>query len=209
MAMIASDANNPEFVGAHNPDTRLSVRFYVRPIRNMFESEKQKKDVFNDVEYVEIKVPGDMLNVIDTPAQQHHKDRFPLQWAHFQNTQGKGGELGTPLSEWGDLTPAQVEELRHLKFYTVEHIANASDAHISNIGMLSGMSAYKFRDKARAFLKKPDASVEIIEQLKKDQAEQLAKMQEQTDAKFEQMMEILKSMQQQPAKRGPKPKQEE
>jgi hypothetical protein len=45
-----------------------------------------------------------------------------------------------------------VEELRALKFYTVESVANAADAQLQRIGMVAGMSPYAFRDAAVRFL---------------------------------------------------------
>lgn len=172
-AYIASDAQNPEFIGAHNPDARLSVTFYKKAVRNEFESNKTGEDKFIDVEYVKIFIPGDDKTIIDTPANPSHKQRFPLQWAHYKNTNGNSGELGTPLAEWSALTDAQKEELRHLKFFTVESIANAGDAQIQAIGMLAGMSAYKFRDKARDFIRKPNVTEQAIEDMKKEHAAQI------------------------------------
>lgn len=201
--MIASDANNPEFTGAYNPDSRLSKQFYKRAVFNEFQTKLLGKDVFDDVVYVKIFIPGDDKTVIDTPANADHKKRFPLEWAHYLNTSGSLGEIGTPISEWGDLTPAQVEELRYRKFFTVEHIANAGDAHIQSIGMLAGMAAHKFRDKARAFLKKPEVSNEAVEELKKEtqeQKEQIAQLLAAVNSLTEKLS--TQDKQKEPAKRG-------
>src|SRR5512147_2882492 len=131
MALIASDAQNPDFQGAYNPDSRLAVRFYVRPVENSFETQAQGKPVFTDVDYVEIFVPGDNNTIIDQPVREDHKKRFPIQWAHFQNQHAKDTrEIGTPLTEWTQITRSQAEELRALKFYTVESVANASDQNV-------------------------------------------------------------------------------
>lgn len=175
---IASDAQNPEFVGAHNPDSRLSVTFYKKAVRNDFESALTGEDKFIDVDYVKIFIPGDDKTVIDTPANVSHKQRFPLQWSHYQNTNGQAGEMGTPLADWPMLTDAQKEELRHLKFFTVESIANAGDAQIQAIGMLAGMSAYKFRDKARDFIRKPNVTEKALEDLKAEHSAQINELKE-------------------------------
>ena len=218
MAMIASDADNPNFTGATNPDSRLSVRFYVRPVQNNFETESQGRPIFTDVDFVEILVPGDNNTIIDQPVREDHKKRFPLHWAHFQNKHAKDTrEIGTPLSEWPQVTASQVEEFRALKFFTVDAVANASDQNIMRIGMLAGMSPYAFREKAQQYLKvasgvavageaekrakdAEDKNIELARQLAETNATMLAMQ--------AQMAQLLGSSET-PAKRGRKPKAEE
>ena len=50
------------------------------------------------------------------------------------------------------MSKSQAEELRAMKFHTVESIAGASDQQLQRMGMAAGMSPYAFRDKAKAFL---------------------------------------------------------
>lgn len=152
--MLASDLNNPEFAGAVNPDSRLAVMFYSKPIQNEFQSAVQQRPIFEDREFVRIFVPGDTTTIIDTFVREEHKKKFPLQWAHYQNAHGGDSrEIGTPLAQWPRITQAQAEELRALKFFTVEGVANASDAQLQRIGMIAGTSPYNFRDDAMRFLK--------------------------------------------------------
>jgi len=217
MAMIASDADNPNFTGASNPDSRLAVRFYVRPVPNAFESSAQGRPIFVDVDYVEIFVPGDNNTVIDQPVREDHKKRFPIQWAHFQNKHAKDTrEIGTPLAQWPQITSAQAEELRALKFYTVDSVANASDQNIMKVGMIAGMSPYAFREKAQQFLKVA-SGVQVAGEAEKKAAElaeknaelssQLAENSVKLALLQEQMAQLLESAQ--PAKRGRKPKAED
>ena len=88
--MLASDVNNPEFMGSsNNPDAALIVHFYTRPVQNNFASSKEGRAIFEDVIYVKINVPGLKEMEVDTPARTDHKARFPLQWQHYMNrTQG-------------------------------------------------------------------------------------------------------------------------
>lgn len=193
--LIASDDNNPAFQGAHNPDARLAVRFYSRPVKNAFESEQQGRPIFSDVDFIEISVPGDTLSVIDQPVREDHKKRFPLHWAHYQNTKGAESSVtGTPLTQWSRITPAQAEELRALKFYTVESIAEASDQGIQRIGMIAGMSPYAFREHAQRFLRIAHEDAVAAE------AEQRAKVAEESNsalrAEMEKMQAQLAALQQ-------------
>lgn len=192
--MLASDLNNPEFVGATNPDSRLSVMFFSKPLQNNFKTEQEGRPIFDDCDMVRIYVPGDDKNIVETFVREDHKRRFPLQWAHYQNKmQGDQRLAGkTPINQWPRITPGQAEELRALKFLSVEDVANASDTSLQSIGMIAGMSPYAFREAAQRFLKlasdesaaqKNDERVKAIEADNQALRDQMAAMQ----AKFEQL----------------------
>ena len=73
---------------------------------------------------------------------EDHKKRFPRQYLYFQMKQNEqdAPAVGTSLDIWfaegnGDITRGHIEELRILKFQTVEQIAAASDAQLQRIGM--------------------------------------------------------------------------
>lgn len=176
--MLASDVNNTQFVGAHNPDSALAVRFHSKAVQNMFESDKQGRPIFNDIVYIEIFTPGDSLNIIDTPVRDAHKMRFPQQWAQYQLAHGTDTRMmGTPLTEWTYLSAAQAEELKALKFFTVESLANASDLQIGSIGMIGGMAPLQLRARAQAFLNAAAGTADV-----EHQASQNAKLQDQISA---------------------------
>ena len=142
-------------------DENLYVEFYSRAVKQEFASQEAGRPIFADVTYVKIFTPSDQLTQIDTIARDDHKARFPRQWAHFMNRMnGQEQVVGTPVSAWTLLTPANAEELRALKFYTVELIANANDMQMQRIGMIAGMSPHSLRDKARAFLNLANDSAE-------------------------------------------------
>ena len=188
--MLASDLANKEFLGATNPDSKLAVKFYSKPVQNNFETQKQGKPVFQDVDMIRIEVPGDKNSIADTFARPHHIERFPIQWARYKNAQGDLQETGTPLSHWQLITGAQAEELKAQKFRTVEAIAGASDAQLQSIGMVAGMAPHAFRARAQAWLAaaKDSAIVQVQADalLKKEQElgemkAAMQKMQEQLD----------------------------
>jgi hypothetical protein len=206
MTYLASDARNPEFLGAHDPDARLAVQFYERPLLQEFKSEQAQRPIYENVVFVKIFTPGNELNIIDTIARQEHKNRFPKQWAAFQNRQDGGGKfIGTPITEWPRINAAQAEELKALKFFTVESVANASDAQLQGIGMIAGTSAFTFRDEAKRFLMVAEAAAQLTEAERKQkeadekleaanaeilrQREQHAKDMEEMRAQMKQLME--------------------
>ena len=183
--MIASDAANPQFVGAHNPDSALVVKFYSQAVQQPFLTVKEGRPIFHDVDYIMIFTPGDQLNIIDTIARPDHKNRFAQQWAAYQA--GKAGDqqlVGTPVTAWPFLTASQAEEFKALKFFTVEQIANSSDLQLQRIGMTGGMNAHVIRDRAKAYLSAAagTAPIEAQAQENAELKERLAAMEKQVQA---------------------------
>jgi hypothetical protein len=189
----------------NHADNRLQVRFYKRAIQQDQASLEAGRPIFKDFDFVHICVAGDSLTEIDTYALGSHKTRFPIQWANYMNRQGAHDEevVGTPVTEWPIVSKSQAEELRALKFYTVESIANASDQHLQRIGMAAGMSPFAFRDKAKAFLNLATNAAETdkreheINALKEELAKkdlETAKIKADTDAKIALMQEQMASI---------------
>ena len=185
-----------------NADSRLQVRFYKRPVQQEQESIEAGRPIYKEFDFVHICVAGDTLTEIDTYALPSHKTRFPIQWANYMNRVGANEPdiVGTPVSEWPIVSKSQAEELRALKFHTVEAIAHASDLQLQRMGMAAGMSPYAFRDKAKAFLNLATNAAEtdkreseinsLKEELAKKDAE-TAKMKAETDAKLAQMQDQM------------------
>ena len=185
-----------------NADSRLQVRFYKRPVKQDDASAEAGRPIYKEFDFVHICVAGDTLTEIDTFALENHKLRFPLHWAAYQNKLGADdqGYEGTPLTEWPLVSKSQAEELRAMKFYTVEAVANASDQQLQRIGMAAGMSPYAFRDKAKSFLNLASSSAETdkreqeINDLKEELAkkeQETAKIKAETDAKLAQMQDQM------------------
>ena len=186
----------------NHADSRLQVRFYKRPVQQEHESQEAGRPIFKEFDFVHICVAGDTLTEIDTYVLPSHKTRFPQQWANYMNRQGANEPdiVGTPVSEWPIVSKSQAEELRALKFHTVEAIAHASDQQLQRMGMAAGMSPYAFRDKAKSFLNLAIASAEtdkrdqelnsLREELAKKELE-TAKIKAETDAKLAQMQDQM------------------
>lgn len=182
-------------------DSRLAVKFYKRAVKQEYESMEAGRPIFKDVDFVRIMIPGDNLTEIDTYAQESHKQRFPRQWLQYQASQDSNSEIhGTPVEQWPLISQSQAQELRAIKFLTVESIANASDLQLQRIGMIAGMSPHAFRDKAKSFLNLATESAEAskraeeINQLKQELAQkemENAKIKAETDAKLAQMQEQM------------------
>jgi hypothetical protein len=186
-------------------DSRLQVRFYKKSVQQEQESLEAGRPIFKEFDFVHICVAGDTLTEIDTYALNSHKQRFPIQWANYMNRVGAHDDevVGTPLSEWPLVSKSQAEEMRAMKFHTVESIANASDQQLQRMGMAAGMSPYAFRDKAKAFLNLATTAAETdkreqeINALKEELAKkelETAKMKAETEAKMALMQEQMASI---------------
>ena len=177
-----------------NPDSRLAVKFYKRPVELKNESIAQGRPIFQEFDFIKILVPGDALTEIDTYVSDAHKTRFPIQWANYMNRQGSEESYsGTPLSECPQVSASQAEELKGIKFHTVESVAHCSDQQLQKIGMIAGMSPHNFRERAKTFLNLASETADIskreeeLAQLK----EENAKIKQETDAKLAEMQEQM------------------
>ena len=196
MARIESDARSA--------DDNLYVEFYSKPVKQEFRSQEAGRPIFEDVVYVRIHTPSDQLTIIDTIAREDHKSRFPKHWAHFMNKHANDvTAVGTPVTEWPYLTAAQAEELKALKFYTVELLAAANDQQLQKLGMIAGSSGYTLRDKAKAFLSLADDSAEVAKRER-----EIAELREE-NAKIQAQMKALLEMTSEKKPRAKKAKAEE
>jgi hypothetical protein len=188
-------------------DARLAVQFYKKSVKQEDASNEAGRPIFKEFDFVRIMIPGDNLTEIDTYAQESHKSRFPRQWAHYQNQVSNHQDIiGTPLDQWPQITRSQADELRGLKFHTVESIADCSDQQLQRIGMVAGMSPYNFRLKAKAFLNLANDSADVAQREAELQAlrQENAKITAETEAKLSKMQEQMEALLAAVAEKTPK-----
>lgn len=121
---------------------RTVVRFELVPKENETKSAQLGRPVFEDVEYIEIRTPGDLTNIPFRPVTARDK----LEFAHAYNAWKQGladPAQGTPLSKWPGCTRSQVEELAFYAVRTVEDLASVSDGNIQKLPL--GTTALKQR----------------------------------------------------------------
>jgi hypothetical protein len=188
-------------------DARLAVQFYKKSVKQDIASDEAGRPIFKEFDFVRIMIPGDNLTEIDTYAQESHKQRFPRQWAHYQNQVANHEDIvGTPLEQWPQITRSQADELRGLKFHTVESIADCSDLQMQRIGMVAGMSPHAFREKAKAFLNLATNSADVAQREAEMQAlrSENDKIKAETDAKLAKMQEQMEALLAAVAEKTPK-----
>ena len=186
-------------------DSNLAVTFYKRSVKQEDESIAAGRPIFKEFDFIRIMVPGDNLSEIDTYANEGHKARFPRHWAHYMNKVGEHQDfIGTPIEQWPLVTRSQAEELRGLKFPTVESVANCSDAQMQRIGMVAGMSPHSFREKAKAYLNLASDSAEVAQRELQALKEENAKIRAETDAKLTAMQDQMSALLAAVAEKKPK-----
>jgi hypothetical protein len=157
-------------------DEQLLVKFYTKPREDKAATREEGRPIYHDVEYIDIRIPGDRSSGVARPATARDKARFPRHYAAFKNRTDYEGVEGTPLVEWPVITASQCAELAHFNVKTVEQLATLSDTHAQNF---MGVNALK--RKAQEWMstaKDQKASTELHKELDK-RDEQIAALQAQ------------------------------
>lgn len=131
---------------SYGDDKGLLVEFVDDAVHQPFESNLAGRAIYKQVAFISIIYPGDKTKKTYRPATEQDKARFAAQWTFFEK--GMGAEQqGTPITQWNYLSKSQALELKHMGFWTVELLANATDQTISSF--MGGMG---LREQAKAFL---------------------------------------------------------
>ena len=156
-------------------NSRLYVEFSLEPQKNEDKSAAEGRPVFDSVEWIRIRVPGDKDNNVSRAIRPGDKERFPQHWAAFKNKEQAVIE-GTILESIPFLTKAQVLEFNGVNVRTAEQFVNLPDALGQKI---MGYHALKkriqtFLDAAKgaapalklqAELEKRDAEIEALKRM--------------------------------------------
>lgn len=114
----------------YGEDSNLLVMFYNRSIQV---ATNEGRPIHRDEIYVKIQQPGEMLNIIDRPANDGDKQRFRTQWSNFVHDRTQVPE-GTPIDLLFPNHPSVADNLRGYGVFTVEQCAALSATAIDTIG---------------------------------------------------------------------------
>jgi hypothetical protein len=156
-------------------DDRLHVRFFTKPTLNQFRTELEGRPIYEDLEYIEIWIPGDKSNINVRPIQLDDKMRFKKRYDDWKA--GVSKQTGTPLKLMPFLSESAVEELAYFRITTVEQLANVADSTVQNMHGLTG-----YKRQAQEYLDTQNnsgAMLERIRELEQRLNDQQAKMLEQ------------------------------
>lgn len=175
-------------------DERLIVMFSNEAVQNNVKSNEAGRPIFDTVPFVRIQQPGER-DFIKRAATQHDKLRFRRQWDDFQRGE-QPVDSGTPLSILFPANPDVIENLKYFGIRTVEHLANATDTAIQNIGL----GGFQWRDMAKAFIAKSDGGAEFTSVLARlERLEQDVKVKDQRIAALQAELAAIDFEDEQPA----------
>lgn len=159
---------------SHGSDDGMYVEFHMMPIENKARSAEEGRPIFEDREFVTIRIVGDNKTVVTRPVrtewdanQPPDTERWPRQYQAFKNQQSQVIE-GTPVTEWSMITKADAMSLKAINIHTVEMLAALGENNLQWLG------ARKMRDMAKAYLEQAQGNsgmtrlIEENEMLKKD-----------------------------------------
>ncbi len=172
-----------------------NIRFSLDPIFNREKSQKEKREVWDDIEHVHITFPGNTQTELVAPAtdiagwsEGMGDDRRELTYAEKFNAEyiafkeGRADELGgTPIDQL-DIPEGKKRELKALHVKTIEQLASLDGAHLKRIGMGGGelkerairyVEAHQTEGSTDALLAQLNALQDVVRQ----QAAQLAAFQ--------------------------------
>lgn len=143
------DVNQFTQSGTAEADKALLVKFFMKEREDKEASLKEGRPIFNDVEHIDIKVPGNRGGGACRPATEQDKKRFPDHYRRFKDREEGAREIsdGTPLTEWAPISRSMAAELAFFNVFTVEHLANMADVHASRF-----MGLLPIREKAKLWL---------------------------------------------------------
>ena len=156
--MQIADFNPDDFINTREADKALLVKFYINPKQNMRLTKEEGRPVFEDKEYIDIKVAGSRSEGANRPATEADKARFHDHYMAFKNRTEEATDEGTPLSEWPLMSRSMAAELSFFNVKTVEQFALMADTQIQNF-----MGGYDMRAKARRWLEQAKADKPIYE----------------------------------------------
>ena len=148
--MHIAEFNTDDFQSSHQSkmDEGLLVKFFIKARPDQGATAREGRPMFKDVEYIDIRVPGDRGGGVCRPARGRDVDRFPRHYEAFKSRVSNEDLVeGTLLSEWPLIGRSQVEELSFAHVKTVEQLIAMPD---SNAQQFMGMNV--LRAKAKEWL---------------------------------------------------------
>lgn len=122
------------------------VTFYTKAVQNPAKSKEQGRPIFDEREFIKIRLSGDNSMVIDKFATDADKEKYPEAWARWQKYQDSRIP-GTPIETWSELSEVQIAEFKAINIHTIQQFAALPDS----IGQkIMGFNA--LREKAQAIV---------------------------------------------------------
>jgi hypothetical protein len=169
--MVAFDNDILNNTAQSEMDKKLAVKFYKKSIKNNFKSKEQDRNVYDDVDYISILIPGDSTTKIERAVKEDDKERFKIIWDRYLAKEDSM-QNGTPLEYMANISPAEIDNFKGYQIHTIEQLAGLGEKGIQKIPF-----SRKHVDNALKFLDGNKYTTKLEERLKEMEAE-LAKLKE-------------------------------
>jgi hypothetical protein len=173
-------------------ETKLPAVFKIVPIKMGALSLAAGRDVWEDREFIYIHFPGGKT-VHAREVTEEDKIKYAYEYEAFKKGI-EGAHEGTLIEVLPGISPAQVENLKSLKVFTIQHLAQYPDGRLGDLGH----GARELQKKANDYLKASDNAAYVVE-LKKQIADQQAQIDKLVDR-----IESMSSPKKKPAPTGVK-----
>ena len=189
---LADEYEMPDTDTSH-ADRRLVVRFSLQPRLDSKRTEEEGREIYKQVEFVTILIPGDKTLTVNRPVQASDKQRFPLQYQAFKNQKGEA-LVGTPLTAWAVVNESQRRELEYFNIRTVEALAEVADNFASSM-----MGINNLKQQAQKYLavsKEAAPTVKLMKEIERKDGE-IASLQDQIKnlaSRFEKLEQVPKKV---------------
>jgi hypothetical protein len=170
-------------------DSAQVVLFYTRSVFNAAKSRAAGARHYDNETWVKMHPPGEKLNIIDRPATDLDKSKYPGQWNMFLQNKTQVPE-GTPIDLLFPNNPAVADNLRAYGIHTIQQCATLSSHAVQTIGM----GAQEWQNMAKQYLDSASngsAFLAMRTELDKKDVE-LRVMKQQYDKLQAQLMDIQK-----------------
>lgn len=118
-------------IGIEVGSKALGVTFTYHPFIDHSRSKQEGRPIYQDVEMIEIRIPGSR-DVLIRNVTEEDKVIYSRLYDHFK---AKNTAMidGTPLTEFPFITAADRKELEYFNVYTAEQIVSISDTHMDKM----------------------------------------------------------------------------
>lgn len=146
------------------------------------------RPIFEDREYIEIRAPGDRLNVVHKEVTQDIRQRYATQYKAWKAGQDQDAAVGTPLAMWPQVTSSDVETFKYQGIRTVEQLAALSETTIQALGP----GYRKLKQRATDFLaaSKDGAAMTKLRAENEEMSKRLAHLEKLAESQAEMLAEL-------------------
>lgn len=156
--------------GQHQEDDRsLIIRFFVDKKLLGLKSQEAGRPIYEDREYIEIKIKGQPKQVVVEEVNAKHRQKFTIAYAAFQANR-ELPLVGTPIEQLPGIGPSLAATLKTFGVRSIEDMAALNDIGIQNIGG----GARDLQTRSKAYLSQTSTKAVALEEENRMLKDQLA-----------------------------------